>query len=77
MTPPGILAANPECETVVTADSESVGIKEYVTMQQLRDFAQDNYDLIGHVVIGLGNLGLTVAKVVIDLGAPLLQPFFT
>ncbi|MEV0336394.1 hypothetical protein [Nocardia sp. NPDC050717] len=46
-------------------------------MQQLRDFAQDNYDLIGHVVIGLGNLGLSVAKVVIDMGAPLLQPFFT
>ncbi|GAD87659.1 hypothetical protein [Nocardia asteroides] len=45
-------------------------------MQQLRDFAQQNYDLIGAVVIGLGNLGLSVAKTVIDLGTPILQGFF-
>ncbi|MEU4416587.1 MULTISPECIES: hypothetical protein [Nocardia] len=45
-------------------------------MQSLRDFAEANYDLIGTVVIGLGNLGLTVAKAVIDLGTPLLQGFF-
>lgn len=45
-------------------------------MQQLRDFAQDNYDLIGTVVIGLGNLSLGIAKLVIDLGTPILQNFF-
>ncbi|MEU4322237.1 hypothetical protein ACFV24_20900 [Nocardia fluminea] len=45
-------------------------------MQALRDFAEANYDLIGAVVIGLGNLGLTVAKTVIELGTPLLQGFF-
>ncbi|GGN97102.1 hypothetical protein ACWF9G_25075 [Nocardia sp. NPDC055029] len=45
-------------------------------MQQLRDFAEANYDLIGAVVIGLGNFGLTVAKLVIDLGTPILQGYF-
>lgn len=44
-------------------------------MQQLRDFAQANYDLIGVVVIGLGNFGLTVAKTVIELGTPILRDF--
>ncbi|MGW5311404.1 hypothetical protein ACWEVD_19945 [Nocardia thailandica] len=45
-------------------------------MQQLRDFAQDNYDTIQWVVVGLGNWGLSVAKTVIDLGTPILQGFF-
>ncbi|MDO3649269.1 MULTISPECIES: hypothetical protein [Nocardia] len=45
-------------------------------MQQLRDFAQDNYDLIGTVVVGLGNLSLGIAKLAIDLGTPILQNFF-
>ncbi|MFC4123461.1 hypothetical protein [Nocardia rhizosphaerae] len=45
-------------------------------MQQLRDFAEANYDLIGAVVIGLGNFGLEVAKTVIELGTPILQGFF-
>ncbi|MFE3546228.1 hypothetical protein ACFXK0_24975 [Nocardia sp. NPDC059177] len=42
-------------------------------MHELQQFAQDNYDLIGTVVIGLGNLSLTVAKVVIEMGAPILR----
>ncbi|MFD3704916.1 hypothetical protein [Nocardia sp. NPDC058658] len=45
-------------------------------MQSLRDFANQNYDLIATVVVGLGDLGLTVAKAVIELSTPLLQGFF-
>lgn len=45
-------------------------------MQQLRDFAEANYDLIGTVVIGLGNLSLGIAKLAIDIGTPILQQFF-
>ncbi|GGK67195.1 hypothetical protein [Nocardia camponoti] len=42
-------------------------------MNELRQFAQDNYELLGTVVVGLGNLGLTIAKVTIDMGAPILR----
>ncbi|KAF0845164.1 MULTISPECIES: hypothetical protein [Nocardia] len=45
-------------------------------MQQLRDFAQANYDLIGLVVIGVGNFALTVGKTLFDLSTPILQDFF-
>ncbi|MFC6014386.1 hypothetical protein [Nocardia lasii] len=45
-------------------------------MQSLREFAEANYDLIATVVIGMGDLGLVVAKAVIELGTPVLQGFF-
>ncbi|MET8651300.1 MULTISPECIES: hypothetical protein [Nocardia] len=46
-------------------------------IEPLRDLAEQNRDLLGFVVIGLGNFGLGVTKFGLDLATPLLQQFFS
>ena len=42
-------------------------------MQELQQWAQDNYETIGYIVVTLGNTGLSVAKLGLELATPLLQ----
>ncbi|WP_327147430.1 hypothetical protein [Nocardia sp. NBC_01329] len=42
-------------------------------MQTLQQWAQDNYETIGFIVVNLGNAALTIGKLSIELATPLLQ----
>ncbi|MEU4314735.1 hypothetical protein [Nocardia sp. NPDC024068] len=42
-------------------------------MQTLQQWAMDNYDTIGIIVVTLGNAALTVGTLGLDLATPLLQ----
>ncbi|MET7772794.1 hypothetical protein [Nocardia sp. NPDC005366] len=46
-------------------------------IEPLRDLAEQNRDLIGFVVIGLGNGILGITKWGLDAATPLLQQFFS
>lgn len=46
-------------------------------IEPLRDGAEQNRDLIGFVVINLGNAALGVAKWGLDAATPILQQFFS
>ncbi|WP_054811892.1 hypothetical protein [Nocardia arizonensis] len=46
-------------------------------IEPLRDMAEQNRDVIGFVVINLGNAALGVAKWGLDAATPLLQQFFS
>ncbi|BDU06082.1 hypothetical protein IU440_27400 [Nocardia cyriacigeorgica] len=46
-------------------------------IEPLRDLAEQNRDVIGFVVINLGNAALGLAKHGLDVATPLLQQFFS
>ena len=46
-------------------------------IEPLRDLAEQNRDLLGFVVIGLGNGVLGIGKFGLDVATPLLQQFFS
>lgn len=46
-------------------------------IEPLRELAEQNRDLIGFVVVNLGNAGLGIAKWGFDAATPLLQQFFS
>lgn len=45
-------------------------------LEQLQQFAEANYDTIGYLLITLGNAGLTLARVGLEVATPYLQAFF-
>ncbi|MGN2635142.1 hypothetical protein ACWEKT_04185 [Nocardia takedensis] len=46
-------------------------------IEPLRDLAEQNRDLLGFVVINLGNATLGITKWGLDLATPILQQFFS
>lgn len=47
--------------------------KEDGTVQMLQQWAQDNYETIGFIVVNLGNAALTIGKWGIEMTTPFLQ----
>ncbi|WP_169333698.1 hypothetical protein [Nocardia higoensis] len=45
-------------------------------IEPLQDLAEQNRDLIGYVVINLGNEALSIVRWGLEVLPPLLQPYF-
>ncbi|WP_157224131.1 hypothetical protein [Nocardia paucivorans] len=44
--------------------------------EQLQQFAEAHYELIGYYLVTLGNAGLTFARIGFEAATPYLQAFF-